>query len=936
MPDEARRQVAIEAKHLRPRSDHVSLRADSLAAFAAAFDNRLTVVSAPAGYGKTATTAAALARCGRTASWYKLDILDHDPLAFLASMVRAVRRLHPGFGAALLLELEAGPVVDLPVEVLAARFCAECDRQLTDDIHLVLDDYHEAMDSAPMDSVLSYLLENCPGTLHFVVLTRYEPTLRLSKLHLAGEVCRLSRELLLFDMTQVTEVLTDRSGKRLDPGDAQRVLDLTEGWPASVVLAGMALAWFDVASLQDALADPRLRGDVFSYLAEQVFQRQTEEIQRFLLDTCCLEHVTVALGESLTGSGRAARHLSFLARNQVFTFETAETGTYRYHNLLSNFLRQRYIQDDGEHAFRALQKRTAVVLEEYGDFAGATELLLDANELELALGVVARGGEAELERRPSEQLRVWVERFSPCTAAGDAWALIVSAVLDVRDGRFAAALECLAKGCSTLRQVGDDRSLYQALSIREWAEFWSGDCTECMRTCAEALELATEDTQRLHTLLSLLSAAVDMKDWDRAAEASAQADCYLNHAKGEEAARAQGLKAHAAYFQGDMMTAHRLITGSKDHGDRAAQRAAVLNTRGMIETALADYTSAQCSLEAAAALAEDFGQDSTSYMIKDSRACLESAVGDFDGCVSTLERLGRSAADYPWLGAYTLCHLGTALRRSGMLELSVAPTEEASALNPIERDPYVALNATANLHMTQGLLGAASIGPLMRVSEKAAARGLRFVELKALLFSAVLFAENGDAESAIDMLERCLPEQLLLGHVNLIAQELGPRPELTGRILRRHRQNGLGPSLTKAISRYWGFAKSAPVLKGLGPRQVTTWIDQFSRDDQTGIRQQDSVPAPSAFCESHENAGEMRALTKRETEVLELMAADYSNDEIARSLFISLPTVKTHVNHILRKLGQKSRVGAILIYQRESAPSDGRRSRGENDLNPGR
>ena len=179
--NEKARQVAIEAKYLRPRLDSVTLRPEARDALAAAFVRRLTVGCAPAGYGKTTTTAAALDLCGRRAAWYKLDILDHDPLAFLAAMTRAVQRLHPGFGAALLQELESGPVLDLPPQALAARFCSECDRTLTAPGHLVLDDYHEAMDAPAMNEVLGYLLENCPETVHFVVLTRYEPVFRLEK-----------------------------------------------------------------------------------------------------------------------------------------------------------------------------------------------------------------------------------------------------------------------------------------------------------------------------------------------------------------------------------------------------------------------------------------------------------------------------------------------------------------------------------------------------------------------------------------------------------------------------------------------------------------------------------------------------------------------------------------------------------------------------------
>ena len=475
MPNDTTRQVAIEAKHLRPRLDHVSLRPGAADTFAAAFERRLTVICAPAGYGKTTTTAAALERCGRSAAWYKLDILDHDPLAFLAAMTRSLQRLYPAFGEALLRELETGPVVDLPVEVLAARFCSECDGFVTSDHHLVLDDYHEVMDSQALNDVLGYLIENCPGTIHFAVLTRYEPAFRLEKLRLAGEVARLSRDLFLFDAGQVAEVLAQRSGREHDPEHVRSLLQLTEGWPASVVLAGMALNWLDVASLEEALADPRLRGDVFSYLAEQVFQRQSEDVQRFLLGTCCLEHVTSELGEALTGSSQASRRLHYLARNHIFTFDTERAGAYRYHNLLRDFLRQRFVQDEGEPAFRDLQRRTAAALESSGDRPSAVELLLSANELDLALGVIARGGEAELERRPYQQLRNWAHQLKSRRAQGHPWALVVSGVLAARDSHYEEALSELREAEMALLAEPDSPGLYDVLSITEWAEFWSGD-----------------------------------------------------------------------------------------------------------------------------------------------------------------------------------------------------------------------------------------------------------------------------------------------------------------------------------------------------------------------------------------------------------------------------------------------------------------------------
>ena len=215
----------------------------------------------------------------------------------------------------------------------------------------------------------------------------------------------------------------------------------------------MALAWMDVASLEVALGDPRLRGDVFSYLAEQVFQRQSAEIQRFLLRTCCLEHVHGELAVRLVGASSAHRHLHFLARNHIFTFESDQQGSFRYHNLLRDFLKQRYVQDEGESAFKALQRETAAALEACGDRPAAVELLLGANEVDLALAAIARGGERLLERLPSEQLRLWVSQLAPPAQADSPWALVVSAVLDTRDGSFPRALEHLQRAVACLART---------------------------------------------------------------------------------------------------------------------------------------------------------------------------------------------------------------------------------------------------------------------------------------------------------------------------------------------------------------------------------------------------------------------------------------------------------------------------------------------------
>jgi DNA-binding CsgD family transcriptional regulator len=169
----------------------------------------------------------------------------------------------------------------------------------------------------------------------------------------------------------------------------------------------------------------------------------------------------------------------------------------------------------------------------------------------------------------------------------------------------------------------------------------------------------------------------------------------------------------------------------------------------------------------------------------------------------------------------------------------------------------------------------------------------------------------GDNAEAVQLLEDCLPPQLELGHINLLAQELCPRPDLAALILRRHRSNGLGPSLVQALSRHWRFPEVSATLRELCQSQVGTWIDLASapRDDDVRRARRETTRAAGVV-----DASVLDELTPRERQVLALM--ELSNEEIAGELFIALPTVKSHVNHILRKMGQSKRLGAVLEYRR--------------------
>ena len=553
----------VAAKLARPHVGQVALRPDTLAAFRAATTRRLVVVCAPAGYGKTTATAEILKRDGTDTAWYKLDVLDHDPVVFIVALTYAMRERHAQFGELLLERVQSSAEVPFRLPEMVAMFVAECADKIAGAVHIVLDDYQEAADSAELNWTLDYLLENLPPDFRFIVLSRYDPSFSIAKLKLADQFQALGVDTLRFDAEQTEAMMSSRAEHVPSPGAIERLVELTEGWPASLVLASFALEWLDLDSLESALADPRLKQDIYSYLAEQVYLREDEATRAFLLQTCCLEHVSAELGDLLAGIETAERQLRRLAANRVFTFASDEEGTYRYHNLFRDYLRQRFLQEQGAAAFHALRIRTIEALEACKDIELAVDLSLTINEPARALDIVARAGEPEFDNIRTESLQSWVSRLEWSTAAASPWTTLLRSQAQLRAGEFDAALAETVAVLASFGERGDHTGLYHAYSVRECALFWKGEMAQATTACELALAHARTPSHRAHTLMSLGSAALETRDWDGAEAAYAQAEDLIRGVDSHDRERLRALKAMVAYFRGDARQAEVTMHGAQ-------------------------------------------------------------------------------------------------------------------------------------------------------------------------------------------------------------------------------------------------------------------------------------------------------------------------------------------------------------------------------------
>ena len=437
----SRRRVAgvpafVAAKIATPSGGFALIRPAVLAKLSEGAERRLLIVRAPAGYGKTVVVAEASRRLGWRAAWYRLDVLDHDPAVLIASLVQTIREPVPGFGAILLERFAEAHEVPMSPSEMTALLVSELRDEVDGDLHIVIDDYHQAIASAELNRTLDYLLANAPPHVHLVLLTRYQPAIATTRLKLDDQIVELSFEDLRLDAEQVVELFAARSRAGLARAQARRLVGLTEGWPASLVLISRALDWTNLGSIEHALVDPRLTSDVFSYLSEEAFRREDAETVAFLLATCCLESMTVELADKVARADHAQRSLERLVAHNVFTFVDRATGTYRYHQLLRDYLRQWYVNEYGAGAFRDLQIHTAGAVEDAGDPETAIELYLAANEPGEALAVVSRSGELVTDNCRFDSLRSWLDRLAPYAPHDDPWVLFLRGQAGVARGRF--------------------------------------------------------------------------------------------------------------------------------------------------------------------------------------------------------------------------------------------------------------------------------------------------------------------------------------------------------------------------------------------------------------------------------------------------------------------------------------------------------------------
>jgi len=371
-------------------------------------NGKLTLVSAPAGFGKTTLVLDWLQQQDQLVAWLSLDKNDHDPRRFLMYVIAALQNVQPGFGkSALRLLQESGQdLTGQSLESLLTIILNEIVAISTPRV-LILDDFHVIVSSV-VDDAVSFLLEHLPPQLHLVITSRTEPNLPLPRLRTRRELCQIGLQDLRFSTEETTHFLNDILGLNLRLSDTQMLTARTEGWIAGLHLAALSMQeTSDTAAFISAFSGSDRY--VLDYLMDEVLSHRSESLRLFLLQTAVLTRLCGPLCNAVTGQQNGQQTLEQLEVANLFILPLDnKRHWYRYHTLFGDMLLDRLQRTDPD-LLPVLHRRAGRWFAANGLAVEAIHHMLAADDYETAVQLIEASAPDHLIRGEVVTLAGWLK-----------------------------------------------------------------------------------------------------------------------------------------------------------------------------------------------------------------------------------------------------------------------------------------------------------------------------------------------------------------------------------------------------------------------------------------------------------------------------------------------------------------------------------------------
>lgn len=425
---------------------------------------KLTLVSAPAGFGKTTAICACTDCWNRPATWLSLDNGDNDRNRFLTYFVAAIQKINPVFGQHVLDSIN--PDYTVKTEQLINTLINEI-LAVTQPFVVVLDDYH-LISNPEIHDLLIYLIENQPPNLHLVISTRSDPPWPLARLRVRNQISEVRSKHLRFTKEEATFFLNEIMKLQLTVDQIERLEQRTEGWIAGLQMAAISMQnKDDVSAFLDGFSGEHRF--VMDYLLEEVLNQQSPEITDFLLKTSILGRLTGDLCEIVTGNKNSLAILWQLEKANLFLVPLDDQRIwYRYHHLFADLL-QKQLQVQQPDLISELHKQASVWFSKAGYISNAVNHAFETEDMDFAASQIEthtltliKRGEIGITRKWLESLPDETIRSRPVLSIAQAWTSAKFKTLDIAEDLLAQAEATLAMDYAL--DEGADRIGQQFLS----------------------------------------------------------------------------------------------------------------------------------------------------------------------------------------------------------------------------------------------------------------------------------------------------------------------------------------------------------------------------------------------------------------------------------------------------------------------------------------
>ncbi|MEO0374462.1 MAG: LuxR C-terminal-related transcriptional regulator [Cyanobacteria bacterium P01_A01_bin.17] len=861
---------------------------------------KLTLISAPAGFGKTTLLAEwGAAVPTRRAAWVSLDQSDNDPAVFWSYLIAALQKIQPGLGLrsqSILQSPQPPPIESILMTLLNELTAAEAD------IALILDDYHR-IETPAIHRGIGFLLNHLPPHVHLIIASRADPPLSLARLRSHGGLNELRVNDLRFTPDEAAAFLHQMMGLEISAADVTALEKRTEGWIAGLQLAALSLQGRE--NISDFVA--AFSGDdryIVDYLLEEVLQRQPDRIRHFLLQTAILERLSGDLCDAVTNQSSSQEMLETLERSNLFIIPLDNKRQwYRYHHLFADVVQARA---EWPECLPRLHGRASEWYEQNGLFSDAIRHALAAQDFERAAGLIERIWPIMRRRQRETTVLGWITslpdsliRHRPVLSVAYALVLLNDGQLDAAEVRLQDAERCLAANSQEpLAVVVADDAQLQSLpasiaNARAYRAQALRDVSSTVTYAQQALELlpADEEYER-GTTVALLGLAYWTSGRPEAGYRSfAQGLAIFNQmglpqiAIGGTLILAQMSMAQGRLHRAIDICEHSLQL-AKEQGDPVLPGTPELYLAlSEVRYEQGDRLAASQLLMSGETLRQQASLSGVKYLWWVVQARLTAADGDLETAIDQLqqaERLfSRTSMPVPDMRPIEALRVRWWLQQ-GRLAEALGWVRECNLLVDDQPDylceyEYLTLTRVAIAQYRRECIDSAldqAIGLLARLLETAEAEERTGSSIEILMVQALAYEAKGDLASAISFLEQALTLAEPEGYVRIFAEAGTPMVQLLQEALTR----GITPTYTQRLLTAlatWGQPDAAPAS---------------------------DIPTPQPLIEP---------LSQRELDVLRLLSTELSGPEIAGELVVALSTVRTHTKRIYSKLNVTNRRAAV-------------------------